>query len=444
MYLQTIDGKTFVFLDVEGFGSTSRSSKDDAKLFALALLSSSLVIYNSIGVINEAKINHLALALSYCEIINSQLQYLSKLPKFVWVLRDFVLDLIDNEGKPITPTQYLEKVLTDETKSKFNDSMLKMRENIRNTFQERECITLPRPINNEEMLQNLNNLPIDSLRPEFVKGIKKVKKTILSACYKQYQNKSLRGKNLIELLKSFVRSLNSEEIPQISSAWENIITNEYQIITERSIDEIIKAKNLFQTKLPVEEEEIMKAFRAIKTKADDLIINCYFRNEVNTCKSLKLLTKTIESEVEELMEMNTKACLEYNINLLNSLFPPLFFAIENNEYKDNFDQLENDWTNVMEQYEIRSKGNAKFTAINEFSKRNQKSEVAKLLNTAFSDMKQQIDELRLQEKSIDTCENNPFAKSNEQMKSAIAYNRYRLQQFNLQTKAIQKKMLRKM
>ena len=42
-----MDGKTTVWLDTEGFASTSRSASYDARIFALALLLSSCFIYNS-------------------------------------------------------------------------------------------------------------------------------------------------------------------------------------------------------------------------------------------------------------------------------------------------------------------------------------------------------------------------------------------------------------
>ena len=39
--------------------------------------------------------------------------YAEFMPDFVWVLRDFVLDLVDPEGTPITPNEYLENALEE-------------------------------------------------------------------------------------------------------------------------------------------------------------------------------------------------------------------------------------------------------------------------------------------------------------------------------------------
>ena len=113
-------------------------------------------------------------------------------------------------------------------------------------------------------------------------------------------------------------------------------------------------------------------------------------------------------------------CLDYNIELLNSLFTPLFFAIENNEYKDNIDLLENDWTTVMEQYETRSKGSVK------------------------TEMGKQVENLRKHESFFEKSELNPFVNNPEVIKTEIAYNQYRISYFNSQVKTIQKKILRKL
>ena len=99
---------------------------------------------------------------------------------------------------------------------------------------------------------------------------------------------------------------------------------------------------MLQTKLPLNDEEIVSQFAILKEKADENIIDCHFRNENLTYKSISCVTDALDEEIQNLLESNKKMCLDYNIELLNSLFTPLFFAIENNEYKDNIDLLEND------------------------------------------------------------------------------------------------------
>lgn len=51
-------------LDTEGLGATDQDEEFDTKLFIIALLLSSYMIYNSVGTIDEKAINSLSLIVS--------------------------------------------------------------------------------------------------------------------------------------------------------------------------------------------------------------------------------------------------------------------------------------------------------------------------------------------------------------------------------------------
>jgi len=51
-----VDGKLFFFVDTEGSTSIEGNKKHDAKIFSLALLISSLFIFNSVGAIDDRSI----------------------------------------------------------------------------------------------------------------------------------------------------------------------------------------------------------------------------------------------------------------------------------------------------------------------------------------------------------------------------------------------------
>lgn len=56
-----VDGKQIFFIDTEGSTSIEGNKKHDAKIFSLALLISSLFIYNSVGAIDDRSIQELQL-----------------------------------------------------------------------------------------------------------------------------------------------------------------------------------------------------------------------------------------------------------------------------------------------------------------------------------------------------------------------------------------------
>lgn len=69
-YKHLTSDTTVIFLDTEGFGSTVRSQTHDTRIFALALLLSSLFIYNSRGVIDSNTIDDLSLVVDLTKYIH--------------------------------------------------------------------------------------------------------------------------------------------------------------------------------------------------------------------------------------------------------------------------------------------------------------------------------------------------------------------------------------
>jgi ribonuclease P protein component len=94
--------------------------------------------------------------------------YAQYFPSFFWIVRDFTLELVDSEGDSITSKDYLELALSDA--KGFSDSVEqknRIRRLLRTFFKERDCFTMIRPLLDEENLQNLNIMNLNSLRPEF-------------------------------------------------------------------------------------------------------------------------------------------------------------------------------------------------------------------------------------------------------------------------------------
>ena len=85
----------------------------------------------------------------------------------MWVLRDFSLQLEDEKGNEITSKEYLENALSLRSRDP-NDAKNKIRHALQSYFKTRDCLTMVRPLVNEDRLQSLEELEIESLRPEFI------------------------------------------------------------------------------------------------------------------------------------------------------------------------------------------------------------------------------------------------------------------------------------
>ena len=98
----------------------------------------------------------------------------------MWIVRDFTLQLVDSEGEQISSKEYLEKALSNQ--KGFSDSVEqknRIRRLLKSFFTDRDAVTMIRPLTDENRLQDLINIPLDELRPEFVEQIHVLRRKVL-------------------------------------------------------------------------------------------------------------------------------------------------------------------------------------------------------------------------------------------------------------------------
>lgn len=241
----TLDGSEYslVLLDSEGIDAYDQTGTYSTQIFSLAVLLSSMFIYNQMGGIDESALDRLSLVTEMTKHIQvrasggstpSELGQFS--PIFVWLLRDFYLDLVEDNRK-ITPRDYLELALKPMAGGGRDiASKNEIRESIRALFPDRECFTLVRPLNNENALQKLDKTPLDKLRPEFRAGLDSFTKFVFERTRpKQVGGTVMTGPILAGLTQSFLDALNKGAVPVISSSWQSVeeaeCRNAYEMAT---------------------------------------------------------------------------------------------------------------------------------------------------------------------------------------------------------------------
>ena len=86
------------------------------------MLLCSLLIYNSVGPIDEAALNNLSLVVNLSQSLQIKKdeaatdadEMAEYFPTFLWILRDFALRLEDQDGNVISQKKYLENSLQDQ------------------------------------------------------------------------------------------------------------------------------------------------------------------------------------------------------------------------------------------------------------------------------------------------------------------------------------------
>ena len=223
-------------IDTEGLGAYDEEVNHDSKVFLIAILISSLFIYNSFGTIDENAINSLSFVLNLSKTIklrnnsinDNESELAEYFPSLYWLLRDFSLKLEDHDGNVITEKQYLEYALQQiKGASEIIEEKNKVRSLIRTYFPERDCFVMVRPVEKESDLQNMSKLPDSHLRKEFIEQAKMFKNKVMKKTKpKIFMKKNLTGEMLVELVQSILNAINGGNIPVIENSWKYVIQAE--------------------------------------------------------------------------------------------------------------------------------------------------------------------------------------------------------------------------
>ena len=225
-------------IDTEGLGAYDEEVNHDSKIFLIAILISSLFIFNSFGTIDENAISSLSFVLNLSKTIklknsfkeDNKDELAQYFPYFLWLLRDFSLRLVDKNGKNITEKQYLESAL-ENIKGGENNEIIqeknRVRTLIRTYFPERDCFALVRPVEEEKNLQKLQFLPDEELRVEFLEQAKNFRNKVFKKIKpKTFHGQMISGSMLVELVQSILDSINGGGIPVIENSWKYVMNNE--------------------------------------------------------------------------------------------------------------------------------------------------------------------------------------------------------------------------
>jgi hypothetical protein len=290
IHLETHD---LLVVDTEGLGSLSASTNHDTRVFSLALLLSSMFLYNSCGAINETSLNNLSLVSSIAKHIHvssdnetNMNDLSSAFPRFLWVARDFSLQLVDDDGATIDSTSYFNNALTVSPNSDPDEAKNKVRNAINALFptHKRNCVCMVRPCSDEAKLQALPDLEDSELRPEFLQTLTELKDIIFKHCLPMsvpgQEGLIITGPLLATLSETYVDCINSNKVPVIRDSWSLLsetecnraaekARKEWRLFTE-SIDEsltIPQIESLFDTT----KQDLLKNFdsEAVGTYAPD-------------------------------------------------------------------------------------------------------------------------------------------------------------------------------
>ncbi|KAK4723657.1 hypothetical protein R3W88_026436 [Solanum pinnatisectum] len=270
-----LDGTEYnlLLLDTEGIDAYDQTGTYSTQIFSLAVLLSSMFVYNQMGGIDEAALDRLSLVTEMTRHIRvrasggrasaSELGQFS--PVFVWLLRDFYLDLVEDNRK-ITPRDYLELALRPvQGGGKDVAAKNEIRDSIRALFPDRECFPLVRPLSNENELQRLDQIPLENLRPEFKAGLDALTRFVFERTRpKQVGATIMTGPLFARITQSFLDALNNGAVPTITSSWQSVEEAECQRAYDSAAERYMSS---FDRSKPPEEGALREAHEDAAQKA---------------------------------------------------------------------------------------------------------------------------------------------------------------------------------
>ena len=389
-------------IDTEGLGAYDEEVNHDSKIFLIAIIISSLFIYNSFGTIDEVALNNLSLILNLSKSLkirnnsnslntddmNDEEEMAKYFPSLLWILRDFALKLEDNEGNVITAKQYLENALNEQKGSIYSiEEKNLVRKMIKTYFLERDCFPMVRPVENERDLQKLQTLSDNKIRPEFLRQSEMLRNKIyMKIKPKNFNGKLLSGQMLINLLESIIEAINEGAIPVIENSWKYITNNEClksirenveyftKVIKDYQKENLAKANffNDLQEFSQTMIDEIVNKFKNENGKRFDdineyvhklkLSLNQEFKklNEENIILLKEKYILDLDKEINALFQNEDKLLKENHINFISNLLQikyKLDASIPDFHLKDqiSYDKIINSIKKYIEEYFVKQK-----------------------------------------------------------------------------------------
>ena len=261
-------------------------------------------------------------------------EYSQYFPSFLWVVRDFALQLVDQDGEQISPKDYLERAMaTQKGFSEQVEAKNRIRRLLKTFFNERDCCTMIRPLTNEEDLQNLEKKDLNELRPEFAEQVMTLRRKVLNRVKPKLLNgKELNGRMLAGLVTSYVGSINTGVVPNIESAWSYICKNECQKAQDKAVKQFEEdLQESFDLKAPMFEDELKELYKDAKRYALETFKSASIGEDSE--EFMEDLKMKFKLKYDHLRVENDRAASQKAQAFMQNYFAPIEQKLRNSEYE---------------------------------------------------------------------------------------------------------------
>ncbi|XP_036112192.1 guanylate-binding protein 6-like isoform X2 [Molossus molossus] len=325
---------TLVLLDTEGLGDVEKGdSKNDSWIFALSVLLSSTLVYNSMSTINNDALEKLHYVTELTEFIRAKSsptrseedssEFVSFFPDFIWAVRDFTLELKLN-GHPITEDEYLEnslKLIPGLNPRAKNSNI--PRECIRNYFPKRKCFVFDRPTKETELLAKLETILESQLDPKFREQSDKFCYYIFNHAKTKLLREGVKvtGNRLGTLVVTYVDTINSGAVPCLENAVTALAELENSAAVQKAADHYTE-QMAQRVSFPTDSlQELLDLHAACEREAIAIFMERSFKDDKRGFQTK--LMEIINNKKKSFLMQNEEASEKYCQHVLDQLTMPL-------------------------------------------------------------------------------------------------------------------------
>ncbi|XP_075037526.1 guanylate-binding protein 7-like [Mixophyes fleayi] len=357
---------TLVLLDTEGLGDVEKGdTKNDIRIFSLAVLLSSALVYNSKGTIDQDALNRLKFVGELTELIkvkskdndDEEAEFSEHFPIFIWAVRDFTLGLVI-DGNVVTEDDYLENALKLKTPEKTlkNMEFNKPRQCLRMYFRSRKCFVFDLPSADKEVLQKMEEVPESDLKPDFVAQSKKFCDYIFDKAEvkRVIGIPVVTGIRLAKLAETYTEAISTTNV----ACMEDVVVSLSEIENKAAVQEAIlyyENKMMANVVFPTETlDQFLNLSRQCENEALEIFMNKSFKDKDH--KFQRQFIELVQQKKEDFCEMNETKSWECCENLIEKLSAEFEKALSEGTYSvlGGHKKFKQDLKAIKEQYNMET------------------------------------------------------------------------------------------
>ncbi|XP_072889432.1 guanylate-binding protein 1-like isoform X1 [Hemitrygon akajei] len=366
--------EVLLLLDTEGRGDPKKGDIDnDNSIYLLAILLSSIFIYNSKNQIDQQSLQDLHFVTELSKRIQMKSHpdardswdFVRFFPEFVWVIRDLTLDL-NVDDKEATPNEYLEHILKlkdgeiSEQDKKYNE----IRRCILEYFPSYRCFAFPIPALSQKLkkLQELEDKDLDegfvTERQNLIDYIhthKKVKRVV--------GGQLVTGRRFVELTKTYIGMMADGVLPCVESSVAKLAELENQAAVDEAFKFFDTEIEKFSKSGCLTMSKLIENYNMISIKA----FNIFHKRSMNdnSGKYIQQLEEKMSSTYKSLTDkINKKSQEDYKRDLKN-VMSSITENLTSGHYlrPGGFQELKKDLDKATKKYKERTKNEMEAWAV---------------------------------------------------------------------------------